>query len=384
MSPSLTNLTVTIASSIYQEGLVSIGNFFRDIALRSPHMQHLGLLLDSPNSPVLALMLSKSINAFHELKTVLLSEVFHTTDMLKTLSTFPHLEAIRLPSYSFSSPFEGGDNYSLPILPTGAFSNIREIHMQASLTSMIRFLQPPFPATCLRQLAISSAWVENYSTIGLFFESVGSACANIDTLLFKVHAMDFEEISNPLPFSCLEPLLACKSLISLSLDMPIFLDLDDTHAALMASSWPRLQRLHLNPHPWTHFSHDIRLTFGVLNILAKGCPDIQYLGVYVQPTLPMEPWNPLPKLQHLVLGSNAYSYSVEDIAFFLTLVTPPTCEFNVEPITHHLILSYYRERLKKVFSLVSIMRKVDEQYRERLNALEEEVQRIVLTVAPLP
>lgn len=357
-------------------------DFLRHIVVRSPHIQHLSLISDGPTSLELDAVLTNSISALYNLKTVLLSDTLLTANVVSVLSTCPHLEAI---FQQESQPSPVGN--SLPVLKNGAFPNLKEIHLQASLTSVIPFLRPPFPAAGLRWLSISTLTPESHGTISGFFETVGKYCTNIDGLELNAHLANHEDVQEPLPFAAVEPLLACKSLSSLSIDTPFFLNIEDTHLALMVSNWPRLRKLHLNPQPWPYPSHHIRLTFEIFRIFSRHCPDIEHLGVYIQPTIPTEPCGPLPKLQKLALGSNTVLYSVEDVAFFLTGVTPPTCTFAVEysrtPPPEWVLGSALYESakcLETAISLVPMMRKVDVLYRERLSALEGEIGRLTTSL----
>ncbi|KAF9461819.1 hypothetical protein BDZ94DRAFT_1262686 [Collybia nuda] len=353
--------------------------FFRHIVARSPHIRHLSLITENQTHPELNSALTKSIGALHDLRSVSLSDTYLTTGVLEALSTCPHLKVI-----SHVESKEYTHNISLPVLQNGAFPNFKEIHLRVPLVSMINWLQPPFPAACLQRLSITTNDA-SHTIISGFLETVGNCCCNLQSLELNVRQVE-SDIKEPLSFAVLNPLLTCKSLASLSIITPLLLDLDNSHVALMASNWSQLRKLHLAPQPWPYFcSHPIRLTLEVLPILSRLRPEIEHLGLYIHPTIPTDPHKPLPNLQKLALGLKTIHYNLDDFAFFLTEATPLTCTLVVDhssswtslypPVIENVMRSYV-SYLEAGFSRVKMMRKVAGLYRDRIDTLRREIQRL--------
>jgi len=373
-----------------QGHLFAIDNFFRDVALRAARIEHIEFRSEIPfhnMGPVL----SNFLSSLPLLRSVKLSDSLLSSDVVTALAKCPDLEAVRITDPGTSSEQESADleNF-MPVLEDGAFPSIKVMHFKAHLWNATRFLQPAFPASRLRCLAIRTLKYESYENISGFFGVVAEACPNIESLALNVDSRVGDQEYEPIPFAALEPLLQCGSLAQFSLTAPSPLDLDDTQAALIALHWPRMQNLHLNSCPISPLGTN-RLTFMTLSSFAMHCPSLQHLEICVQPGVipPLEARTRFRKLITFTFSVSENCYDIEELALFLSDVLPSTCRVtgNTEYLLgsggHHLGRAHVRRcqlMLEKVLGLLPILRKVHAQYHERLRTLEGKVHRLRLAV----
>ncbi|GLB34296.1 hypothetical protein LshimejAT787_0111800 [Lyophyllum shimeji] len=387
LTPGLRTLSVETGHSSDQGDLFAIDNFFRDVVYRSPRIEHLEFRSDVPFHGV-GPSLSNFLIGLRGLKTVLLSDALLTSDVVTALAKCPMLESIRmsdaLESAEGQEETDDLQNY-MPVMESGAFPNLKEMEIKAHLWNVVSFLQSEFPAARLQRLVVRTLSLEDNASIGAFFARVAQACPAIQVLSLSVQYGGVEEEFESLPFAYLEPLLHCTSLTTFTLNMPLPLDIDDAEAAQMASSWPRMRDLHLNPFPAVQRPAGKHLTFGAMASFAMHCPDLQALGVYMQSSFipPPASRRMLPKLQSLILGLIGTGYSVEDLALFLTDITPSKCSitghsyiFLTDTIGLQAHIHVAESKLKKIFSLLPMLRSIHAQYQERIRTLEAEVRKL--------
>ncbi|RDB19966.1 hypothetical protein Hypma_013057 [Hypsizygus marmoreus] len=386
LSPELESLSVETGGPSYTEGdLFAIGNFFEDVLRRSPRIQHLEFRTDIPFHDM-GPALSNFLGSLYELRSVLLSHALLSSDVVTALAKCPLLEAVRMtdPYATTEVQEDAGDLQNfMPVMEHGAFPSIREMHINAHLWNVLLFLRSEFPTTRIRRLLVKTLSPEINESIAQFFALVAETCPEIEELGLSVQYGAADEDAESLLFPALEPLLSCASLKMLTLCLALPLEIDDTEAAQMASHWPLLQNLNLNPAPAILRSADKHLTFAALMSFAQYCPDLRNLSIYIQSSIIPElgARKLLPNLETLVLGLIGTSYSIEELALFLTDVTPPTCLLSGTPyITSELRVHTHVAQLKldKVFALLPMLRSIHAQYRERLRTLEADVERLTL------
>ncbi|KAF8076907.1 hypothetical protein FPV67DRAFT_1777291 [Lyophyllum atratum] len=389
---SSSSLSVETGHSSDQGDLFAIDNFFKDVVYRSPRIEHLEFRSGIPFHDI-GPFLSNFLIGLHGLKTVLLSDALLTSDVITALAKCPLLESIRMPdaleSAEIHEETDDLQNY-MPVIGAGGFPNLREMNIKAHLWNVVSSLQTDFPAARLQRLVVRTLSFENSWDIGIFFTSVAGACPQLEVLALSVQYGGVEEDSESFPFAFLKPVVRCTSLTTFTLNMPLPLDIDDTEATQMAISWPRMQDLHLNPFPAVQRPAGKHLTFGVMASFAQHCPDLQVLGLYVQSSSIPPPASRkiISKLEIFTLGLIGTGYSVDDLALFLTDVTPSKCRitghsyiFLADTIGLQAHIHVAESKLKKIFSLLPMLRSIHAQYQERLRALEAEVQRLSLMVA---
>lgn len=394
LMPGLKSLSVQTGHDSSDGDLFAIDNFFHEVVLRSPHLEHVDFRSEIPFHDM-GPALPRFLTSFPKLKSVLLSDALLCSDVVTALAACPSLEIIRIPPLSETSGVKKDlndlENF-MPVVEEGQFQAIREIHFKANLWNAARFLRSAFPAWRLRQLLVKTLRLETTSSIGGFFSVVAAVCPSIEVLTLWVDNAITRNFG-PISFSSIEPLLACRSLKSFSFEAPSLLDLDDTQAAAMGLNWPRLEKLHLNPLSFPQPGESIRMTLAGLNVFAKHCQELKYLAVCIQVSPsdipPLKACGSFSKLETLVMGVRNANYDVEKVALYLTDITPSNCTlastplFSMLPVLDrvlHNLICQSQIKLEKVLVLVPVLRKIQTQYRGKLESLEEELQRLTSVV----
>lgn len=403
---------------------------FADVVFRAPNITHIQLShewstpLDTTHS------LSNFLGALKNLRILELFDSMLTSDVVSALSHCPELTTIQAVKRSPYRVRIVPPNHPLPDIPSdlllenfypaleeGAFPSLRAITLRANLWHCVTFLQQPaFPAHRLKTLRIHSLHAESATNAQRLFAAIAEACVNIKRL-----GLIFSEINigggvageqtEFISFACIQPLVKCTSLTELSLNTLIPLKFTDAEAVILATHWPNMTQLALNnnPFPIPGYQHELSLG-GALTAFATGCPRLQVLGLYVRPCVPSIPPTALVKrfenLKTLDLGISTTSaddndWTPQDIALFLTEVTTPTCTIThashssiIRSIAPALIanpnhsiddeeelITGVTETSRKfhlVIELIPLLRSVHASYRERMRALEGEVERLTL------
>lgn len=395
LTPSLKSLVVRTGVSPSQGDLFAIANFFRDVALRSPRLEHIEFRSDIPfhnMGPVL----SNFLTSLPRLKKVKLSDSLLSSDVVTALAKCSDLESVAITKPGSDATLSEQESADLenfmPFLEEGAFPSIKTMGFKAHLWNATHFLQSAFPASRLLILEVRTVRYESHDDIASFFVAVAAACPTIESLSLEVCREARAWENEPVPFAALEPLLQCRFLVIFVLLGPWPLDLNDAQAATLASHWPRMQVLHLNAAPLPSlYSGQIRLTFMALSSFAMHCPHLQSLAICVQPlfvhSLEVLPY--LPRLKILEVSITDGDFNSEELALFLNEVLPSTCVMvgkaiypyhDTSSANHADYAQYTRSRsgIEKTLLLLPTLRKLQRQYRKKLTVLEEEVQRLNL------
>lgn len=388
LTPNLKSLSVRTGLGSIQADLFAIDNFFRNVVVRSPLIEHIDFRSEIPFHNI-GPVLSKFLSSLSHLKSVRLSDSLLSSDLVTALAKCPDLEAIRIADPE--EPTNRGQELAdlenfMPVLRDGAFPSIKIMQFKAHLWNATRFLQSLFPASRLQSLAIRTLRYEPHENIGGLFSVVAEACPGIQDLELSIDFAVENEENEPIPFAVLEPLLQCGSLVQFTICAPSPLDLDDAGAALLASHWPKMQVLNLNSSPLPRHPERIRLTFTALNSFATHCPSLRHLGICVRPLVPpLKARTPLRKLVTFTFSVSDYGFDFEELALFLTDVLPSKCRIvgkAVYPmladvnLTVHSHFARSQLLLEKTLGLLDMLRRVHGKYSERLRALEEEVLRL--------
>lgn len=251
---------------------------------------------------------------------------------------------------------------SLPILGGMAFPSIEAFQFEVSLSTLVRFLNPPLPLAQLQRLSIMTPQVESPAQIRTLFCGIAINCPNISKVKLSSPYRSLHDIPEPLTFSCLEPLMACRFLTSFSINTPAVVEFDDTQAACAASSWPLMRKLSLWHLHSLYINRPFRTTFASLSTFAKHCQDLQILKMNVHPSNIPPPGarEPFPKLGCLSLTVGPAKYSRRELASFIAEITPPTSELSIEAAVHvarRHTGAKYEDRVAKVSYNVGLLRR---------------------------
>jgi hypothetical protein len=365
--------------------LFAIDNFFRDVALRSARIESIDFRSEI-SFHKMGPVLSNFITSLPRLKYIKLSDSLVTSDVVTALAKCSDLEVVQITDPDPSQESADLENF-MPVLEDGAFPSIKAIGFKAHLWNATHFLQSAFPASRLRSLMIWTLRYESYENINSFFAVVAEACPSIEGLVLSVDFAVEGQENEPIPFSALEPLFQCRSLAQFSLIAPSPLDMDDAQAALLASHWPKMNLLNLNPCPNPRHPEKINLTLMAMSSFATHCPSLRFLGICVRPSVvpALEACTLLPKLTTFSLTLSDHDFDFEELALFLTNVLPSTCKLDgraVYPMFAHVDRTVHAHfartqlKLEKTLGLLPTLRRLHRQYIERLGTLEDEVQRL--------
>ncbi|KAG6917571.1 hypothetical protein DXG01_002040 [Tephrocybe rancida] len=389
LTPALKSLSVETGNQDASDGdLAAINNFFKDVVYRSPQMEFFELQSET-SFRKLGPSLSNLFLELPALEAVTLSEHLLTSDIITALAKCPHLQAIRTSNAPVGQEESDDLENFMPVVEPGAFPCIREMSIKAHLWNVLSFLQSDFPAPRLRRLVVQTVIHEDNDNVGSFFKLIADTCPDIEMLALSM-PYDTDTAIAGLPFSDLEPLLQCGSLTSFRLSTREPLDMDDTDAAKVAVAWPRLQELSLSPSPTGMKQEGNHITLEVMASFAQHCPLLEVLELYIEssPIPPTEARKLFPNLKTLVLGLVGASYTSETLAGFLTDITPPNCTIKgaayifVDHEAHaRAHASAAHSKLTKTLALLPMLRSVHAQYRQRLRAMEAEVERLLALVA---
>ncbi|KAG6820926.1 hypothetical protein H0H93_009700 [Arthromyces matolae] len=387
LTPDLRSLSVDTGHFDHQEGdLFAIDNFFKDVVHRSPRIESFEF-----HSDILYHDLGPSLCNFllglPHLKTVVISDHLLTSDVVTALAKCPHLHSIRTNHNSDSNQMEDLENF-MPVIGPAAFPCLKEMEIRSHIWNAVSFLTSEFPAARLRHLSVQTILIEEGNNVGELFKIVADVCPGIESLeLSMTSHLDAEHIQRTpgLQFGDLEPLLRCTSLTSLKLSVPAPLDVDNLDVGEMAAAWPRLRELRLNAKPERTEPESKHITFEVMASFAQHCPQLEVLELYIEsfyiPSL--EARKPLRNLRNLDLGLVGTNYTPEDLASFLTDITPSKCHIGGSPYVFvdvqpqsRAVANVAYSKLMKTFGLIPMLRNIHAQYRDRLLTLEDEVSRL--------
>ncbi|KAF9465161.1 hypothetical protein BDZ94DRAFT_1215043 [Collybia nuda] len=395
LAPGLKSLTVRTGLVAIEGDLFAIGNFFQEVAGRCPQLEHIdfsSLISFRDMGP----MFPKFIGSFSKLKTVSLPEGLICSDVVTMLATSCLcLEGIRCTTPKpevYRLLGQGRDVLDLenfmPYVGQHGFRSIRTLHLTAHLWNVTRFLLaiPTISQVC--ELVVRTLTLESAKNVEGFFTTVSALCPKIEVFSISIQSASMQQFE-VLPFSSIAPLLTCRSLISLSIESPSMLDIDDAEAVTMASSWPQLEELHLNPLPVPQAFECVSVTFATLAIFAELCPKLQYLGICSRASFVLTPETrrAFPRLKQLVLGIRDMDYNQDAAALYLADILPPTCTlattqlFSVltqidRKIRDH--FSHSQWKAETTIKKVPVLRNCHMKYKERLRTLEGEVQKLTI------
>lgn len=165
----------------------------------------------------------------------------------------------------------------------------------SEVQNLPRFTEGTFPS--LHGLELRINYADASSLFGstalppldrLSLNLVGAGDASQDVLnhvtriakTLKWFSIFLESDDGALPPSSIGTLVQLNRLTHLYINTETPLDIEDNDVCTIISAMPQLKHLELAPDPM--FSvRPPRLTFKSLNIVAQGCPSLEYLGVYL-------------------------------------------------------------------------------------------------------
>lgn len=284
MGPSVQELCLTVLPSNGHRNLIVLENI-RD---RMPQIQFLDLIYTA-NTGSHDKALVDLLQNLPQLREVCLPARFFDASVAQALSYHRNLKSIAC-DMKTPYPAQSGNPRELvqpePPLCPKAFPSLKEIQLSSpDLTSTTKFLfQPGFRPWDLTFLSIQSS-VPPSGVLDKFVAALARECNSLKTLDISLHRLTYAGVehfgdASRLEFQDIRCVVNFKQLTSFSICHPFSVEVTDEDVAQLASLWPHLVSLYLNPRPIVPDSP--RLTLRSLNALTSMCPNIEEIGLYLR------------------------------------------------------------------------------------------------------
>lgn len=296
----------------------------------------------------------------------------HETDLVELLRSLQHLEYINLPLGYFSTNLarelqhhkslkvitqnlsllrtvsDGEEQFpsSVPSpLDPNAFPSLEILAFSTdTISNASAFLTPTvLPSHRLEELWLHIASHPQPKHVEGFLNMLSESFTSLQILTLDFFQLNYdaddEEAFNGLPvlmYRDFLPLLRFKQLAQFEITHPYPIEMNDQQAAELASRWPHLARLSLNPRPLIPSKTSLSLSAFLSFVIH--CPSLWSIGLYVDATLPVpaEPVNIRPHEEldicvgrsALPLDSNAPTTFYPKVARFLSTYLVPRSQWD--------------------------------------------------------
>lgn len=308
--------------------------FFEEISSRMPHLTNIDIGTSIPIRAIETEMISL-ISQLRKLQRITLPRHYLTTKFTEALSRLPNLVSILLARDFVGNPMDVRS--FAPTLTDDAFPALLNISMTTTFHGTARFLKHKFPFTNLTELSVASAINENPSSIHSLISVVSENCqflTDISLVSYLGETSVPEGINqslNHITIEVLKPLLKLSKLVNVEITHRHPLALSQKDIELIASSWPSLNSLHLNPHPVHHTQSN--LTLKALVPFAKHCPKLEFLGLFVDASSENELFRQVDLVSFQDLRLLDISTSIIDktahVAVCLSGILPLNCGLSI-------------------------------------------------------
>lgn len=283
----------------YLESFVSENSDLRRIAKRLANLTSLTLDASRKTGAVDRMNMEETcgfIASFTKLKTLVIPLYSFHGNTVKCLSTMGSLQTITVDPTSIlasrGAESQLGDSRAMPVLFQGAFPSLQELSFGSSLTCAQTFLADAhFPAPSLRSLWLRAtdfdSTIINDTTpralrdlLRLLADKF-SSLEQLEIIMNPVGSYTGENFRMlPIDFADISSITLFKSLTSFELRHAYPIKASDEDIESLASQWPTLKKLILNPYP--SFPSEPTLSQRALLSFATHCPNIRELGLYIQ------------------------------------------------------------------------------------------------------
>lgn len=197
----------------------------------------------------------------------------------------------------------------LPRLEKDAYPSLEEFGFSADAPSSITFIEQEFFPAQIRKLELDMVSSQLPDVVQKLFMCVASRCPGLEEFFFSDIASDpIHPNAQHLSGDVLRPLFSIRGLLSLSIHHSRRLHITSEDIQDLASAFPAIQVLHLNPSPEYYSAEIPPLNLSVLNSLARQCPNLKALSLSVC-------GNTVPNLdKHDVMDIAAFK-SLKDLSF---------------------------------------------------------------------
>ncbi|KLO14236.1 hypothetical protein SCHPADRAFT_996701 [Schizopora paradoxa] len=328
---SLRDIAISFSSKTYQ----AVVDFYLDLAPRSPSITtlHLWNSLTSIDQATEA-SVTQIIHSLRELNTIHIQSCQLTPIILSSLHQHPNIRKISI----IKETIRSGRTPSglLPAsLEEGAFRRLTDLTLLCSLPELNRYLSSGTVCDCLEVLLIdvvSQPSAESFrNCLVRIVESFPGIASLVITRREDLSVVGSKrEETATLSLQDLELLPRLRNLCNLEIHHTDPISMSDNELTGLLSQCPSLSTVYLNSEPI--FLSISQLTINVLPLLAKRCPHLEELSLFIDGTKPVDIPEPtelmtFENLFYIDFGSSPVTED-GDVATMLGQVLPSECELN--------------------------------------------------------
>ncbi|KZT24176.1 hypothetical protein NEOLEDRAFT_1067762 [Neolentinus lepideus HHB14362 ss-1] len=312
--------------------LEKLRSFCENVISRMPELAHLDIRVRGSPVSIRSFepFVLELIGGLPKLEIITLPNYWITTEVLNEVSKLQNLAVLQYEDTRAQGEGLRSDVESLfPIFDEGAFPSLWDLSLSTRLSSLTGVLNSPYAPSHLTTLAVHSLVMETATAIQQFFEALAQSCQGLQDLY--VVAID---VTSPLRQSeeritlrTIEPLFGCTRIKTFELMHEYPMSMYQEDMEVIATKWPLLENLKLDSEPFS--AEKSPLTLRALLPFATHCPNLQFLGLYVDATTADLPSSapPFRRLRRLSLGLS----SVQEpgpVTIFLARVCPLGCRIE--------------------------------------------------------
>ncbi|KAL4066636.1 hypothetical protein J3A83DRAFT_4097945 [Scleroderma citrinum] len=373
------------------------GTLLADMCARAPNLHT--LILHIPNNENVDITNYVQVIArnLHHLKKLVLPEFYYTSSVIQELS---HMKDLRVIEFDHDLSVGNGNPMNVesfnPVLTEGSFPALWDLSLTARIDDVDRFFKEKFAPTKITTLYLNSYKKHAPSQVHSLLLTLSQQCHFLSRLHIILLEKEFTHSELPsdeqLSFATLQPLFAFPHLTWFELlhKYPLRITLDEVEE--LASWWPSLESLDLNSEPL--YTHEFTLDLRALLPFAKHCQKLEHLGIFMNTSgFEMPPVRSLIKpfraLRTLNVGTSKLEHPGA-VSAFLSLLFPPWCKLQYGVTWTSCGTAEYRrlnpaieaeilERVdpwEEMSALLPLLIEVRRDERERMQALQEEVEEL--------
>lgn len=250
------------------------------------------------------------LESFQQLRTVCLPRYAISQPIFDALARLPALEdVIPNPFVHGWERFLVGERSTVldlsiatlhPPTQTPSFASLRFLHLTLPDIGVGRYVfgDQYFSARCLESLELFFVFpgADTSSDVAVFLQRLAKSCPNLWQFTFSMVArlevpahVAFVE---PVSISALAHLSLFKKLTHFHFEHTLPVDASDSDVSTLAMYMPQLRYLSLNRHPAVLFPS--KLTLNSLASFAHYCPELEWLGLYLNSLAPTDASSAVP------------------------------------------------------------------------------------------
>ncbi|TFK53880.1 hypothetical protein OE88DRAFT_1654246 [Heliocybe sulcata] len=312
--------------------LEKLRSFCRNVVSRMPGLTHLDIRVGGSPMSIRSFepFVLQLISGLPNLEKLILPNYWITSDVLNEASKLRSLAVLQFENTSAQGEGLRADVDSLfPIFDEGAFPALWDLSLTTQLSSLTGLLNSPYAPSHLTTLAVHSVVMETATAVQQFFETLAQNCRGLKELY--VVAVDptfpLRQSDERITLQTIEPLFACSRMTSFEIMHEYPMSLYQEDMDVIATKWPLLESLKLDSEPFS--TEKSPLTLRALLPFATHCPNMRFLGLYVDATAADLPSSapPFKRLRRLSLGLSSVQ-ETGPVTIFLARVCPLACRIE--------------------------------------------------------